>query len=477
MNTTRRRKTECRRQNGFLRAAALFGGAASAMVLLVAQQPDIGGTITRGDKPAIAVTDFRGTGEAQALMEGSSGFNATLWDELSGSGALKMVAKSFYPLEVPQQPADFRPVNPNLKVQPSGNGHLLTDWSGPPVNTNYLAYGYSAVQDGRLVLFGWLYNAGAPDLQRAQLIGKLYYGSLDAAGAKAVAREFAADILKLMGVESLSGTRIFFVSDRTGNKEIWSMDYDGSNQKQMTSYRSISQMPAVSADGKMFAFTTYARGNPQIMIHSTEGSRRLTFYNPPVSSVVGTPEFTPDNKHLLFTTKFEENGYAQLAISDVDGGNLRRLSNVRAIEVSPRVNPRTGNEVLFISGRSGRQQLWMMDINGSSPERLTSGEGDVANPSWSPDGQRVAFCWTRGYEPGNFNIFIMEVASKKFIQLTQGIGRNENPYWAPDGIHLVFTSKRGASTQVYTMLADGTNVKQLTTQGNNIQPVWAKGAN
>ena len=61
------------------------------------------------------------------------------------------------------------------------------------------------------------------------------------------------------------------------------------------------------------------------------------------------------------------------------------------------------------------------------------------------------------------------------IQLTHGEGRNENPWWAPDGVHLVFTSKRGQSTQIYTMLADGTNVQQITTQGNNLQPVWSKG--
>src|SRR5262249_34982075 len=157
------------------------------------------------------------------------------------------------------------------------------------------------------------------------------------------------------------------------------------------------QMPAVSPDGTMFAFTTYAAVTPQIRIHTTEGGRRLPFLNPPISSVVGTAEFAPDNKHLLFTTKFEDNGYTQLAISDIDGGNLRRISNVRAIEVSPRVNPKNGTEIAFISGRSGKQQLWLMDINGGAPERLTSGEGDVANPSWSPDGQHLLFCWTRGY--------------------------------------------------------------------------------
>ena len=60
------------------------------------------------------------------------------------------------------------------------------------------------------------------------------------------------------------------------------------------------------------------------------------------------------------------------------------------------------------------------------------------------------------------------------LQLTHGAGRNENPTWAPDGRHLVFASNRNGSMQIYTMLADGTEVRQLTSQGNNTMPVWGK---
>jgi TolB protein len=438
---------------------------------------DIKGNIASGGKLKIAVTDFRGAGDAQRAMDP---FNSTLWDELAGSGVLTMVAKSFYPLDVPQRPQDFRPPTVTTPLrrgdqpQTVKSGPWLTDWSSPPTNANYLAFGYTAVQDGRLVLSGWLFNVGQPDLNSAQVIGKLYYGSLDVEGAKKVAREFAADILQQFGAKSLAGTKIYFVSDRSGAKEIWSMDYDGSNQRELTHYKSTSTMPAVSADGKLFAFTTYALGNPKLMVYSADTAKRLPFYNP-VSSVVETPEFTPDGQHLLFSSAID--GWTQICISDVNGGGFRRISHVRSIEVSAKVNPKNPTDVLFISGRSGHQQLWRMNIDGGDMEMLTSGEGDVANPSWSPDGHHIAFAWTRGYEIGGFNIFVMDIADRKYVQLTHGTGRNENPWWAPDGVHLVFTSKRGPATQVYTMLADGSNVQQLTTQGNNIQPVWAKGIN
>ncbi|MGA3189866.1 MAG: hypothetical protein ABSF22_22395 [Bryobacteraceae bacterium] len=457
----------------FASLAALTTGA----IFVRSQDQIVGNVHGTLQKPKMAVIDFRGAGDAQKLM---ATFNTTLWDELSNSGVLEMVGKSFYPLDVPQQPQDFRA--PTMAAgarrgdssRTQKNGPWLTDWSGPPTNANYLTFGYTAVQDGRLLLRGFLFNVGQPDVASAQLIGKLYFGPLDDAGAKKIAVEFAADILQQFGVKSLAGTKIFFVSDRTGNKEIWSMDYDGSNQQQMTSYKTISKEPVVSADGRMFAFTSLIKGSWQIMIHSADTKKKLPFYNP-VSSTIETPEFTPDEKHVLYAASL--NGWVNICIADVNGGGMNQLSHVKSQEVSPKVNPKTGRDILFISGRSGNEQLWHMNIDGSDAEMVTNGEGYVANPSWHPNGQMIAFAWTKGFEPGAYNIFVMDLASKKMTQLTSNNGKNENPWWAPDGVHLVYQSTHGRSPQIHTMLADGTHSQQLTTQGNNTQPVWANGIN
>ena len=100
------------------------------------------------------------------------------------------------------------------------------------------------------MLYGWLYNVTQPDLSNAQILGKRYFGSVDEKGARKVAHEFAADIITQFGGRSLLNSKIYFVSNRTGHKEVWSMDPDGSNQKQITIYNSISMMPAVSPDGE-----------------------------------------------------------------------------------------------------------------------------------------------------------------------------------------------------------------------------------
>jgi TolB protein len=335
-----------------------------------------------------------------------------------------------------------------------------------------------------LVLYGWLYDVQQANVTSAQLLAKVYVGSPDEAGAKKVAQEFAADILKLFGAGSLMGTRIYFVSDRTGHKEIWSMNYDGSDQKQFTSYRTITTFPVVSSDGTKIAFTTYpmraaspghpaTEDQPKIYVHSLATGRKLVYLNQN-ASMNAASDFMPDNQHLLIYST-ASTGISQIFMTDVDGGGFHRITNTRSLEVEAKANPKTGADMVFLSGRGGTPQIYRMNMDGTDISRLTTGEGDCANPAWNPDGQHIAFVWSRGFEPGNFNIFIMDIASQELVQLTHGAGRNENPNWAPDGVHLVFSSKRGRNTQIYSMLADGTGLQQLTTQGNNEKPVWTKG--
>ncbi len=421
--------------------------------------------IVKPDRPAIAIPDFKGSAGAERYMDV---FNATLWNDIANCGVLKVVAKTMYPLSVPQQPSDFR--EPPNATQPMG-GLWLTDWQTPPVNADYLAMGYTSVAADQIVLSGWLMGLKQTNVQSAQLIAKRYYGPVSAEGARKVASEFAADIMAQFGGKSLLGSKIYFISDRTGSKEVWQMNYDGSEQKPVTAYGKMTRMPSVSPDGEKLAFTAWLDGTPQIYVQSIATGRRLVFYNQHASLNM-TPEFLPDGSKVLFSST-AGGGSAQIYIANPNGSGIQRVTSTQSIEVQPRVNPKTGRDIVFTSGRTGHPQIFEMTLDGGSVTQLTNGEGEAVNASWHPDGKMIAFSWTRGYDIGNFNIFVMDVATKNFIQLTHGSGRNENPMWAPDGYHIVFSSKRGSKTEIYTMLADGTEVRQLTTDGNNDQPVWA----
>jgi TolB protein len=432
------------------------------------QQPtniNINGAVT---VPNVAVTDFRATGTAQQFM---SVFNSTVAADLGASQLIKLVPKTLYPLQVPQSINDIQPgVAPNPR---STSGLRLTDWGLPPINANYLGFGYGAEQGSQFVLFGYFYATSntISTLQQAQLVAKPYSGTLDEEGVRRVAHQYAADILAQFGAKSLAGSRIIFVSDRTGSKEIWSMSFDGTDQRQITRYNTISTFPSVSPDGKKLAFTSWLRGRPEIVIFSLESNRRLNFYNQQ-ASMNAFIDFTPDSKQVIFSST-ANGGAAQLFMSNVDGSGLRRITASNAIEVEPKINPKTGADIVWVSGRSGMPQIYRMHIDGADAQRITNGEGEATNPAWAPNGQQIAFAWTKGFEPGNYNIFVRDITdSARLIQLTNNEGRNENPSWAADNVHIAYASKRGRSSQIWTMQADGKDKKQLTTQGNNEKPVW-----
>lgn len=115
-----------------------------------------------------------------------------------------------------------------------------------------------------------------------------------------------------------------------------------------------------------------------------------------------------------------------------------------------------------------------MSLDGTDIERLSDGTGEASNPSWHPNGQFLAFAWTRGYAVGAWNIFVMNAAKREYVQLTHSEGRNENPGWAPDGRHLVFMSTRTGKHQIWSMTADGGQLRQLTTEGSNSTPAWGR---
>ena len=365
---------------GFAGFAMLAGLGWSA-----SQQSDIVIKIVGNTKPTVALPDFRGAGGAAQYAEV---FNKTVFDDVQRAGVFTMAPKSFYPLNPPQQESDLRAST--TAAQPARNnapapvakdcgGRCLSDWASAPVSAAYLGFGYASDQNGQFVVFGHLYNPTIADLNGARLFRKLYNGELSENGARQVAHQYAADILSQLGVPSLAGSRVFFVSDRQGQgtKEIWSMDFDGANQKRVTSFNSISTMPAVSPDGTRLAFTTFAKGQPRIMMYSTVTGRFIPFLNPQ-ASVNAQPNFTPDGKSVLFASTADPR-YMNIYITDLDGSGLRRLSNVRAVEAEPKVNPKNGHDVLLVSGRGGLQQIYMMNVIAAERARLEKKERHIAN--------------------------------------------------------------------------------------------------
>ena len=397
--------------------------AATGASWLAAAHQQIQGTIQKNPgKPLVAVTDFRANGAAATYI---AAFNSTVSADLQSSPLINFVPKTMYPLNPPQQPSDLiAGVAPPARGSVSIQAKRLTDWSLPPVAANYLGFGYGAEDRGMFVAFGWFYTTAPsmPSLQQAQVFGKIYTAPLSQEGAVDAAHRYAADILAQFGGKSLVGTRIVFVSSRTGAKEIWVMNWDGTDQRALTHYGSISTFPSASPDGRIVAFTTYAAGYPAIQMFSLDTGRKLPFYNQR-ASMNAFVTFTPDSRRIIFSST-AGGGPPQLFMTNVDGSGLHRITSSSAIEVEAKINPKTGADLVDVSGRSGLPQIYRMNMEGADVQRLSAGTGEATNPSWNPEGDHIAFAWTRGFEPGNYNIFVMDVSSRQYVQLTSNeIGR------------------------------------------------------
>jgi TolB protein len=461
--------------------AIISGGG---LFVLASQEPDFSGIITSSQRLRMAIPDLRGAGDAQPYL---AVFNQTLWADVESSGLFNLASKSFYPARIPQQPADFQappppPTGRPRRGQPppptTGNGLWMRDWSGPPVEATYLTFGYAAVQNGVFVARGFVFDMRRGTPGDAQVIAKNYVGSVDEAGARKAAHEFSCDIISQFGGTCLAGSHIFYThqASKMTAQEVWAMDADGSNQRQITRFNGPppgSLFPSVSPDGARIAFTSFAKGQPAIFVFSVDPIRDLRFYNQK-ASVNETPSFTPDGKQIVYASSAPDDNCCRIFIADLNGMGFRPVSAPGNIDVEPKVNPKTGNQIAFVSGRSGHAQLYTMSIDGGNVERITDGTGEATNPAWHPSGKTLAFAWTRGYATGKFNVFVMDVVTRKYIQLTHDEGRNENPVWAPDGVHLAFMSTRGGTEQIYSILADGTQAQKLTSQGYNLNPAWGK---
>jgi TolB protein len=165
-------------------------------------------------------------------------------------------------------------------------------------------------------------------------------------------------------------------------------------------------------------------------------------------------------------------GNPELYIADATGSHPKRLTFSVGTNTSPAWNPKTGQQVVFVSDRGGLPQLYTMNVDGTQVEKIAlSDTGYIIDPAWSPNGQLLAFSWQR--PDGNYDIYAMDIINHQLMQLTRDTGRNERPCWAPDGRHIVFESTRTGTRQIWTMLADGSQARQLTTQGTNESPNWS----
>lgn len=407
------------------------------------------------EKIRLAAPDFKAITPDSGTQNLATTFDTTLQNDLQNAGIFEMVSRSFWPTALPSSPQDVH----------------LAEWSSPPPNANMLAFGNLGVQGGSLSVQGWLFDT--KNAQTPQVLGKQYREQATDDNARLIAHRFADEIIFRLGggIQGIAESKIFFVSNRSGTKEIWEMDYDGANQKQLTRSGSIALSPHVSPDGSRVAFSGVTKEGWQIQMYSLELNRLVSFPQFPGDNY--SPSWSSDGQKLAFSSS--RTGNTEIYTVSSTGGGLSRLTDNRGPDVSPTWNPKTNAQIAWVSGRTGLPQIYTMASDGANAVRVTD-QGYAVSPSWSPNGQFLAFAWVRHYgagQPGASDIYVMDLASKQWVQLTHDGGRNDFPSWSPDGRHIGFQSNRTGKLQIWTMLADGSEQRQLTKSGESSQPNWS----
>ncbi len=152
----------------------------------------------------------------------------------------------------------------------------------------------------------------------------------------------------------------------------------------------------------------------------------------------------------------------QLELADADGANPRTILQSRQPILSPSWS-HDGNNLAYVSFETGRPAVYIQNLQTGAREQVTNFRGLNGAPAWSPDGKKLALTLSKD---GNPEIYVLELASRKLIRITRHYGIDTEPTWAKDGKSILFTSDRGGPPQIYQQELSSGWVERLTFEGD-----------
>lgn len=284
--------------------------------------------------------------------------------------------------------------------------------------------------------------------------------------------------------EHIFHSKIVFISDQ-GNlksrlkfKQVFISDFDGHNIRKVTNIQGHILSPAVSNDGKKLVYSlidsTNSKSNVQLRILDLGTSEDKVLSN--LSGINSGAVFLPGDKELVLT--LSHSGNAEIYKLNLLSKKITPLTNHWAADVDPSVS-RNGDKLVFLSSRPGKPMIYASSMNGieKSVRRISFVGEFNATPRFSPSGGEIVFS---SWLDNRFDLFKISFDGKNLSRLTKDFGSNEDPSFSPDGEFIAFTSQRILDSNkerkdIYLMDKDGEILRKLDRlKGKSQSPRWFK---
>ena len=294
---------------------------------------------------------------------------------------------------------------------------------------------------------------------------------------------------------------ISFASNRTGNFDIYVMETNSENLRNLTNHPARDLEPAWSPDGRFLTYVSDRDGDFKIYVMDTRTGehRRLTNRH----EKEWAPAWSPDGKWIAFVSGSDEiippvkfKITSHIYRIDANGTNLVQLTD-QGKNLPPAWSP-DSKQIAFVSYHRGKERigLYIMDANGRELRRVNDQKVQALNGifqsecAWSPDGKQIAFSIV---VPRNdrMHLCVIDADGKNFLQLTEGppiLGNKDGfplpeirqPGWSPDGKQIAYVySANFFSADIYVIDAIGNDrgtslVKDAGVKdtGRNLSPAW-----